>query len=86
MKANTWEAGADVKESGLFSGAGHLEDVGLTSQSPSSGKVRDSRRQAHLLLSVEAEAFIRRGRGTEERDQGRGLRSPLRADQPSPFR
>ena len=34
-KANTQEAGADVKESGLFSGARHLEDGGLLSQSPS---------------------------------------------------
>ena len=30
MKANTWEAGADVKEGGLLSGASHLEDGGLT--------------------------------------------------------
>ena len=35
MKANTQEAGADVKESGLFSVAGHLEDGRLMSQSPS---------------------------------------------------
>ena len=35
-KANIREAGADVKESGLLSGAGHLEDGGLMSQSPSS--------------------------------------------------
>ena len=34
-KANTSEAGADVKESGLFVDASHLEDGGLTSQSPS---------------------------------------------------
>ena len=33
-KANTQEAGADVKESGLFSGASHLGDGGLTSRSP----------------------------------------------------
>ena len=32
-KANTWEAGTDVKESGLFSGAGCLEDRGLMTQS-----------------------------------------------------
>ena len=32
-KANTREAGADVKESGLFSGAGCLEDRGLMTQS-----------------------------------------------------
>ena len=34
MKANSWEAGADVKESGLFADAGHLEVGGLMSQSP----------------------------------------------------
>ena len=34
-KANTWEAGADVKESGILSDAGHLEDEELMSQSPS---------------------------------------------------
>ena len=34
-KANTQEAGADVKESGLFSDANHLEDEGLMCQSPS---------------------------------------------------
>ena len=34
-KANTQEAGADVKESGLFADAGHLEDGGLMSQSSS---------------------------------------------------
>ena len=33
MKVNFPEAGADVKESGLFSGAGHLEDGGLMSPS-----------------------------------------------------
>ena len=47
-------------ESGLFSGADHLEDGGLTSQSPSSGKVGDSRLKTHLCLLVQAEAFIRR--------------------------
>ena len=34
MKANTKETGAHVKERYLFSGAGHLEDGGLSSQSP----------------------------------------------------
>ena len=34
-KANTRGVGADVKESGLFSDAGHLEDGGLTFQSSS---------------------------------------------------
>ena len=39
MKANTQEAGADVKESGLFADAGHLEDGGLMSQNPSPGRL-----------------------------------------------
>ena len=56
MKANTQEAGADVKESGLFSGAGHLKDGG-------------SRLKAHFHISVEADVFIRKERGTEQRDQ-----------------
>ena len=64
--ANTRETGADVKESGLFSGAGHLEGGGLVSQSPSPGKMGDSRLKAHHHLSVQAEVFIRRERGTEE--------------------
>ena len=34
-KANTQETGADVKQSGLFSVASHLEDLGLMSHSPS---------------------------------------------------
>ena len=68
-KANTSEAGADVKESGLFLGAGHLEDGGLMSQSPSPEKMGDLHLKVHLLISVEAEVFIRRDRGTEQRDQ-----------------
>ena len=39
----------------------------------------DSCLKAHLHLSVEAEVFIRRERGTELRDEGRGLQSSLRA-------
>ena len=35
MKASTGKAGADVKESGFFADAGHLQDAGLKSQSPS---------------------------------------------------
>ena len=34
MKANTREAGADVKENGLFAEAGHLEDGGLHATKP----------------------------------------------------
>ena len=50
-----------------------------------SGKIGDSGLKAHLPLSVEAEVFIRRGRGTEQRDQGRGLQSSLQADEHRPF-
>ena len=69
MKANTREAGADVKESGLFADAGHLEDGGLTSQSPSPGKMEDSRLRAHLHISVKAEVFIRRERRVDQIEQ-----------------
>ena len=48
-------------------------------------KMGDSCPKAHLHLSVEAEAFIRRERGTEQRDQGRGLKGSLRADELGPF-
>ena len=50
-KANIREAGAVVKESGLFKCC-HLEDGELKSQN-------------HLHISGEAEVFIRRERGTE---------------------
>ena len=41
--------------------------------------------KAHLPISVEAEFFlIRRERGTEQRDEGRGLESSLCADEHSP--
>ena len=85
MKARTPEAGADVKEDGLFSGASNLED-GLMSQSPSPRKMGDSCLKAHLYLSVETEVFLRRGRGTEQRDKGKGLKISLRADEHSLFR
>ena len=56
-KANTLQAGADVKESGLF-------------RCWPSG-----RWDAHVLtpISVQVGVLIRRERGTEQRDQGRGL-------------
>ena len=73
-KANTQEAGADVKESGLFSGGGSREEKGLTSQSPAPGKMGDACHKAHLHLSEEAEVFTRREMGTEQRDGGRGLK------------
>ena len=42
MKADTRDAGAEVKESGLFSGAGHLEYGGLMSQSSSPKNMGES--------------------------------------------
>ena len=80
---NTWEVGANVKESVLFSGAGYLYDRDLFSQRLSSRKMEDSHLKAHLYLSVEAEFFIGRERG--QRDQQRGWKSSLHADEHSPF-
>ena len=71
-KANNREAGANVKEHSLLSGASHLEDGGLTSQSPAPGKMGDSCHEIHLHLSVEAEVFIRRERETKQRDREGG--------------
>lgn len=56
------------------------------SQGPSLWEDEDSGLKAHLCISVEAEALIRKERGTEERDRGRWLQSSLRADKHSPFR
>ena len=67
MRSDTQEAGADLKESGLF-------------KCLSSVKMGNSCLKAHLHISVEAEVFIRRGKGMEQRDQGRGLKSSLHAD------
>ena len=56
MKANTQEAGANVKESGLFLVVGHLEDG-------------DSCQKAHRHLSVEAKVFIRRKENRTKRSR-----------------
>ena len=86
MKASTQEAGADLRKL-VSSDASHPEDGVLLSQSPSwevgellshlkallPGKMGESYLEAHLRLSVETEVFMRRERGTEHRDQGRGL-------------
>ena len=37
-------------------------------------EVGDSCLKAHLHLSVQVEVVVRRGRGTEQRDQGRGTK------------
>ena len=55
-------------------------------QMPAIWKMGDSCPKAHLHLSVEAEAVIRRERGTEQRDQRREFKSSLRADEHSLFR
>ncbi|XP_054430320.1 propionyl-CoA carboxylase alpha chain, mitochondrial isoform X2 [Pteronotus mesoamericanus] len=52
-------------------------------QVPATWKIGDSCLKAHL--PVEAEVFIRRKRGTEEKDQGRGMKSSLCANEDSPF-
>ena len=70
-QANAGEAGADGKDSGLFEDAGHLED-GLMFQSPAPPLFGDR-------------GFITRERGTEQGDQGRGLKSSLHAEEHSPF-
>lgn len=57
-EVSTREAGADVKERGLFSGAGPLEDG-------------DSGPQARLPLSAKAQ-FCEEGEGAEQGDQGAG--------------
>ena len=55
------------------------------SQSPSPGEMGDSCLKPHLHMSAQAEVFIRRERGTEQRGQGKGLKSSLPADEHSPF-
>ena len=69
MKDNIQEAGADVKESGLFSGAGYLDDRGFMSQNLSPVKMGNSCLKAHLHVPVEAKVFIMRERGTEQRSR-----------------
>ena len=60
LKANSQETGADVKESVFI----HV---------PATWKVRDSHLRAHLKISVQAGAFIRRERGKENKEiMGRG--------------
>lgn len=46
----------------------------------------DSCLKVHLPILVEEEVSIRRERETEQRDQGWGLKSSLRADEHGPFR
>ena len=77
--AKTPETGADVRESGLFAGASHLEDGGLISK-----PIGDSGHKAHLHLSVEAEAFIKRQGNRIERPRERVVNS-LCAAEHSPF-
>lgn len=84
-KTNIQKAGADVKDSGLFAIAGHLEDEGLMSQSPSPTRWLNLCHKAHHHFSKEAEAFVRRGRGTEQGNQSRELQSSPCADKHSPF-
>ena len=96
-KADTREAGAEGKERSLFSGAGHLEegvltsqspspweDGGLMSQIPSSWEDGELNLKAHLHLSVEAEVCVSGEKGTEKRSR-EGVAISLSADEHSPF-
>ena len=80
-KASNWEAGDDVKESGLSADTGRpvwkLGDSHLKVQRSSPGKMGNSCLKVHFHLSLEAEVFIRRERGIEQigqKDQGRGMK------------
>ena len=57
-----------IQASGLFADAGNLE-------------VGDLGYPAHLHLSVEAEVFIRKEKGIEQKDQKRGLKCSVCADE-----
>ena len=83
-KADTREAGAEGKERSLFSGAGHLEEGVLTSQSPSPWEDGELNLKAHLHLSVEAEVCVSGEKGTEKRSR-EGVAISLSADEHSPF-
>ena len=72
-EVNVLQAGADVKRKVVY----------LQMLIKVIWKMGDSHLKAHLQLSVEAEVFIRRVRGTEHRDQGWGLKSSPHADQHS---
>ena len=78
-EANTQEAGADVKKV-VYCQVPAMWKMGTHVTKPISWEDGDSCLKAHLPLSVEAEVCIRAGRGTEERDQGRGLKSSPSAE------
>lgn len=73
MQANTQEAGADIQENGFFSSTNNLQDRRFMSQSPSPEKMGDLHLKTQSHISVEAEIFRRRDRGTEQKDQGKRL-------------
>ena len=68
-KANTQDAGVDVKESGLFSGS-------------TTWKMGDSHLKAHLSGG---RGFYKEGKGNRTKRSRRGLKSSLHADEQSPF-
>ena len=77
MKANNLETGANVKKSGLFSGAGHMEDGRVVSQSLSPGKTG-----AHdtklISTSQWKQRFLQGGRGEKNKKyQGNGVKNSL---------
>ena len=96
-KADSQEAGADVKGKWFIQipatggrGAHVLkpiswEDGRPLSHSPSPWEDGYSCLKSHFHISVQAEVFIRRERETEPRGQGRELKSPVCAEEHSPF-
>ena len=94
-QANTWEAGADIKRKWFIFRCQPPGIWGLMSQSPppemtGMGKEwEDSCFKAHFHFSVQAEVFIRKERGTEQRNQGAGCKvlyvqmSTVHSDKPS---
>ena len=60
-KANTRKAGVDVKEMVLF-------------QVPITWKMGNSCLKAHCSISGQADVFIRREKGKQNKDQGRGCK------------
>ena len=85
MKANTWDAGADVKESGLFVDASHLEGRvlmsqnpspviwGLMSQSPSPGWMGELMSQSPSLPLNGDRGFYKQGEGNRKKRSREGI-------------
>ena len=73
-KANTGEAGADGKESGLFADVDHLEDGDSCHRAHLIfWKMGDSHLKSHLLTSVVAEVFYKEGEGNRTKRSREGV-------------